>query len=298
MGNEKVFFFFLVLIISIGSCDSENDAYDPYKQFQEDIEAIDSYLDNNGIDAYRDRSGIRFLIGEIGTLGLPPKLNQTVKINYRGGLFTTGEIFDSNTTEGILSTYGVDGWKLGVSLFPEGTKGTIFVPSGLAYKNQAVGSIPPNSILVFDIELLEVKFSDQEQAKLESDLAVIDSYLSDNSIEAEIDPLSGIRFVIEELGPGNFPTWYDKIKVSYTGKILSSGQEFFSGTLEPTADFDSRVVDYLQGLQAGFLQLPAGSKATFYVPSVFAYGDVASGNGTIPANSNIIYEVESIEIMK
>lgn len=61
------------------------------------------------------------------------------------------------------------------------------------------------------------------------------------------------------------------------------------------------MINYIHAFQAGLTKLKVGSKATLYVPSVLAFGDQpVTGNGgiTIPANSNLLYEVELVEIVE
>jgi FKBP-type peptidyl-prolyl cis-trans isomerase FklB len=89
------------------------------------------------------------------------------------------------------------------------------------------------------------------------------------------------------------------VKVKYTGKLLSDGFEFYSATNEPSATFDSRVINYIFGMQVALPKLPVGSKATLYIPSGLGFGDqvINSGSASVPANSNLIYEVELLGIV-
>jgi FKBP-type peptidyl-prolyl cis-trans isomerase len=106
-------------------------------------------------------SGLQYKVVKEGT-GAGPKLGDTVRVNYRGTLIN-GEEFDNSEKHGgpaefELITGGViDGWIEGLQLMKEGAKYQLFVPSELAYKSQMRGDkIGPNSVLVFDVEMLKV----------------------------------------------------------------------------------------------------------------------------------------------
>ena len=97
----------------------------------------------------------QYVIEEAGDPDLRPMLRDTVIADYTGKL-TNEDTFDSRTAEFPLSGV-IRGWQLGVQLIGVGGKITLFLPPNLAYGNRQVGQICPNSPLIFDIELLEVR---------------------------------------------------------------------------------------------------------------------------------------------
>jgi len=148
-------------------------------------------------------------------------------------------------------------------------------------------------ILIFGMLALLLNACKEEEVlteaeQLEKDIATIDKYLSDKSIVAETDP-SGLRYVITTAGTGTSPTLSNKITAKYTGKFLDNGSIFDSGTLNAYP-----LSGLIQGWQIGFQHIPKGSTAVLYIPSGLAYGK--SGQGAIPANSNLIFEVELIDV--
>jgi len=272
---------------------------DPAIAFQEqwvkDTTSIGSYLRTNNVNALVDASGVRFVIDSLAA-GFPPRISSTVKFKYTGR-FLSGTVFDASTISGLVNSF-VSGFQIGMLLIPEGSKARIYIPSGLAYGASGSGSIPANAIIMFEIQLLEVVKTETEKQRLAADTISIDQYLATNSIDA-IHDQSGVRYVINELGTGALPGLYSKVKFKYTGKLISGGTEFISTTNEPTPDFDSRVINYIYGIQAVLPKLPVGTKATLYIPSGLGFGaqSISSGTVSIPANSNLIYEVELLDIV-
>ena len=105
-------------------------------------------------------SGLQYKIVTAGQ-GEKPSATSQVVVHYRGTLID-GTEFDSSYSRGEPAALGVNqvikGWQEALQLMPIGSKWQIVVPSNLAYGERgAGGSIKPNSTLLFDIELLEIK---------------------------------------------------------------------------------------------------------------------------------------------
>ena len=75
-------------------------------------------------------------------------------------MLITGTVFDQTAADKTF-TYAltglIKGWQIGIPLMKKGGKATFYVPSELGYGGNDMGVIPPNSILIFDIELIDVK---------------------------------------------------------------------------------------------------------------------------------------------
>ncbi|HDP34906.1 MAG TPA: FKBP-type peptidyl-prolyl cis-trans isomerase [Candidatus Hydrogenedentes bacterium] len=103
-------------------------------------------------------SGLQYTVIEQGE-GDPPDATSKVKVHYRGTLLD-GEQFDSSYDRGEPATFGVNqviqGWQEALQLMAPGAKWKLFIPPNLAYGEQGNARIPGNSVLVFDVELLEV----------------------------------------------------------------------------------------------------------------------------------------------
>jgi FKBP-type peptidyl-prolyl cis-trans isomerase FklB len=105
-------------------------------------------------------SGLQYKVMKEGA-GAQPKETDTVTVNYRGTLIN-GTEFDSSYKRGQPATFPVNGvikgWTEALQLMKTGSKYQLFIPADLAYGARAVGpDITPNSALIFEVEVLEVK---------------------------------------------------------------------------------------------------------------------------------------------
>ena len=133
---------------------------------QNEEQVIQDHLKQKGLTAGKTPSGLHYVITNQGD-GAKVEARKKVKVNYTGKLLN-GNVFDSSVeakfghVEPIEFTVGVGqvikGWDEGLQLFNVGGKGTLFIPSSLGYGIRGAGaSIPPNSILVFDVEVVGQK---------------------------------------------------------------------------------------------------------------------------------------------
>jgi FKBP-type peptidyl-prolyl cis-trans isomerase FklB len=104
-------------------------------------------------------SGLEYKVLTEGS-GKAPKADDEVTVNYRGTLID-GREFDNSYARGKPATFQVSkvisGWKEVLQLMKEGARGQLFIPPELGYGERGAGSIPPNSTLIFDVELISVK---------------------------------------------------------------------------------------------------------------------------------------------
>ncbi len=104
-------------------------------------------------------SGLQYEILTQGTGPLPGPEDR-VTVHYRGTL-PDGSQFDSSYDRGEPTTFGVQGviagFSEGLQLMPVGSKYKLFIPPDIGYGSQGSGPIPPNSALIFELELLAIE---------------------------------------------------------------------------------------------------------------------------------------------
>lgn len=120
----------------------------------EDDAKMQTYITANGVTAIKHSSGMYYQIINGGN-GATPTINSTVSVNYTGK-FTNNTVFDSGSTSFPLNGV-IEGWQIGLTLIQKGGKIKLIIPQYLAYGCDDYRGIPGNSVLVFDVELLDVK---------------------------------------------------------------------------------------------------------------------------------------------
>ncbi|NCX95350.1 MAG: hypothetical protein EBX41_02870 [Chitinophagia bacterium] len=268
-----------------------------------DEKTLTEYFGKNNIKAMRTASGLYYSISKEGK-GETLKKGMMVSVNYTGKLID-GKPFDSNTDPQFqhLEPFTVElgmgrvipGWDEGLALLKVGSKATLYIPSGLAYGPQDKSpTIPPNSILIFDVEI--VKAENQK----DKDDVLIKDYLAKKKIKAT-KTASGLYYVITKPGTGDAPAPGAKVSVNYTGKTLD-GKKFDSNVdtafhhVQPF-EFPLGQGNVIKGWDEGIGLLKKGAKATLFIPSGMAYG-AQSPTPAIPPNSVLIFDVELKDINK
>ena len=128
----------------------------PAEDKKEDIYKLPALDDKGWV---KQESGMKVWDVKVGK-GDVVKKDATVKVHYTGWL-TNGKVFDSSRKRDESIEFGLNqvikGWTEGVVGMKVGGVRRLMIPPEMAYGDQDKGDIPPKSILIFDIELLEVK---------------------------------------------------------------------------------------------------------------------------------------------
>ena len=160
------------------------------------------------------------------------------------------------------------------------------------------------------IAMLQKKHQEKAEQQFKEDTQAIASYLEENKIAAQTTT-SGLCYVIDTPGQGVQPKPGSKVKVNYTGRLL--GGKVFDTSLADVAEqhgihnpqrtyeaitFQLGVGQVIQGWDEGIMYLHKGAKARLFIPSTLAYGSQGAGQGLIPANAILIFDVELVDVQE
>lgn len=131
---------------------------------KKDEATILAYLKRKKAVARRTPGGTYYLVTRPGKGKLPQK-GQSVSVLYRGTILSTGQEFDASARHGntpfsfvLGQAQVIAGWDQGVAMLPKGAKAVLYIPSSLGYGEQgAGGDIPPNAVLRFEVEVVDIK---------------------------------------------------------------------------------------------------------------------------------------------
>ena len=265
-----------------------------------DDKALQDYFAKNNLHPTKTASGMYYVINKEGTGNLPQQGN--VMSMFYVGKFLSGNIFDTNEDstfhhqDALKVELGkgkvIKGWDEGLALLKKGSSATLFIPSYLAYGPRDRGPIPGNSVLIFDVTVMDIQTQDDIDEKL----------LQDYFKEKKIKPMktaSGLYYTITKKGKGVNAKDGQTVSVNYTGKTLD-GKAFDSNTdsafhHRDPLKFELGKGRVIKGWDEGLALLNKGSKATLYIPSRLAYGPQGQGK-RIPPNAILMFDVELLDM--
>jgi FKBP-type peptidyl-prolyl cis-trans isomerase len=134
------------------------------KNLEDGIAFLEENKNREGV--ITTESGLQYEIITEGA-GESPGPKDIVKCNYQG-TFIDGTVFDSTVKKGVPMEFGLDrvipGWSEGIQLMKAGAKYKFYIPAELAYgKRGSRDTIEPNMVLIFEVELLEIKVPEQKE---------------------------------------------------------------------------------------------------------------------------------------
>jgi FKBP-type peptidyl-prolyl cis-trans isomerase len=136
---------FALTAVLFSSCSGDGD---------ETLPTIKEYIVAQGLTTEISSSGLHYIIENQGTPP-NPELRNAITINYKGYLLN-GEEFDSGSNVTFVLGNLILGWQEGLQLIGSGGRIRLFIPAELAYGSRGAGSIPPNTDIGFDIDLISV----------------------------------------------------------------------------------------------------------------------------------------------
>jgi peptidylprolyl isomerase len=215
-----------------------------------------------------------------------------VAVVHYTGYFLDGQVFDSSVEREEPATFTlgggrlIRGWEEGVMRMKVGDRYRLIIPPNLAYGQEGINNlIPPNSTLIFDVELVELR-----EGFKPFDVTGKDT----------ITTASGLKYIIVEgaADDAGKPEPNEIVEVHYTG-YLPSGKVFDSSYErgEPM-QFMYGTGRMIKGWEEGLSHMSIGTKFRLIIPANLAYGEQGAGNGIIPPNSPLIFDVEMLSIIK
>lgn len=217
-------------------------------------------------------SGGLVMIDTILGTGAAAEKGDVVTVLYKGSL-QTGKVFDSTEKKPpfafeLGAKTVIPGWETGVEGMKAGGKRVLSIPPKLAYGDKAVGELPPNSTLIFEIELLRV---DKKDAKP----------------EIKIEELSQ--------GEGKACAAGDEVEVHYRGAFLNG--VMFDSSYERAAPLSLKIGEtrLIAGFTQGVTGMKQGSRRRVTIPYPLAYGPAGRG-GVIPAFATLVFELELVRL--
>ena len=197
--------------------------------------------------------------------GAVAKKGDYVTVEYTGKL-TNGKQFDSSVGRAPFSFMlgagqVIKGWDLGVAGMKVGGKRKLTIPSTLGYGAAGAGAdIPPNATLVFDVELKSI---------------------------------DKVGITVLKNGAGPAAKAGDEVSIDYTGTLKATGKQFDSSKGKPPIKFRLGG-GVIPGFTMGVTGMKLGEKRRIAIPAVLGYGARGAGNGVIPPNADLVFEIELV----
>ncbi|MFM8387389.1 MAG: FKBP-type peptidyl-prolyl cis-trans isomerase [Planctomycetia bacterium] len=231
-------------------------------------------------------SGLVYSVLAPGRAGPSPKDGDPVTVHYTGWL-TDGTVFDSSRTRGAPARFAVGdlipGWNEALTLMTPGARWKITIPPRLAYGVEGrPGAIPPNSTLIFDLEL--IAFSTRP-------------VFSAGNPERQSTTSSGLVVQPLQEGSGDLPQSTDIVELDYA--LWTEKGQLLDASSNPNGQpIKMAVKDLpLAVLREGAALLRVGGRVWLKAPPALAFGDKAQGSA-LPAGSVTIWELSLRSIGK
>jgi peptidylprolyl isomerase len=228
-------------------------------------------------------SGIEYLIVKKGN-GDKPLINDMVKVHYTL-MLEDSTLIDSSYDRGepvsfkLGAGHVIKGWDIGMAFLAEGDDAILRIPPHLAYGDKPMGNIPSNSMLIFNVRIVDIM-----PAPKPFDV-------DEKTVFTETS--SGLKYTIVEKGRGTKLEPGMRVRIHYNGYF----EDFtmFDSSLERENPIDITLGRgmVIRGWDEGLTYLRVGDKARLWIPYNLAYGE--QGRGPIAPRSNLIFDVQVID---
>ena len=256
---------FVLLIVFLASCGKDVEGLTP-----------EEYIEQNNLQADELDNGVYIIVHDRGS-DVKADLDEVVNVNYVGRL-TDNTVIDSGEDFRAILGNLIKGWQIGLKEIGEDGSCTLIIPHEMGYGDVENGPVPAKSTLVFDIDLKNI-FATR----------TVSQYITDNNLNT-VELEKGVHIALHETGSEVKPTIDSKVTVNYLGK-LTNELIFDQGE---NAQFE--LANLIEGWQIGLQEIGEGGSCTLVVPAEVAYGSAGAGDGAIPPNAPIVFEIDLIKV--
>lgn len=237
------------------------------------------------VDTITTDSGLRYRIWKKGD-GTKAEKGDKVSVHYAGRLLD-GSPFDDSYKRGKPFSFPlgagrvIKGWDEGIAYLSVGDSATLIIPAELGYGAADRPTIPANSTLIFDVQLMNVK---KIIKPVPYKVAGLDT----------ISTGTGLKYIRLNKTDGAKVTPGSTVAVHYTGYLLDGTIFDSSIPREQPISFPIGVSRVIKGWDEGIAYLKVGEKARLIIPPGLAYGSQVKSN--IPPNSTLVFDVELMQV--
>lgn len=274
----------LIGTILLTSCLDDGSGTDnELKQFNKEQKAIDEYLSQQGADFLVDPIySLKYILEGAGN-DTTVDADDYLLVSFEAFLLNGETPVEAGDSVIINLAHQLPGLRILLPKSESQQTITMFIPSFYAYGISGSSSVGPNATLKYVMTIHKAYDSFDYQTRL------IDNYLEANSLTAEIDSVSKLRYIMLEEGTGENPTRTSNVRVTYKGELLD-GTDFDSGT---AVNFN--LANLISGWGVLMPYVKEDGKIRMFLPSKYGYG--INAVGTIPPNSILVFEVELNEVL-
>ena len=234
---------------------------------------------------YTSGSGLKYIFFTINKKAETADSGDVVYVHYVGKL-ADGTVFDDSYKRNAPLSFPlgagrvIKGWDEGISLMHVGDSAQLTIPPEIGYGSRDMGSIPPNSTLIFTVKLVKVKKPIKPY-----DVTGLDTISLD----------SGLKYIRVQKGKGKAAKDGDRVYVNYSG--------YFTNWKKFDASYDrgkpiSLVLgrhQVIPGWEMGLRGMKEGEKGRLIIPYTIAYGEKGRPPA-IPPKSDLIFDIQLMKI--
>ncbi len=237
-------------------------------------------------DTVTTASGLKYIIWKKGK-GLKAETGDNVFVHYAGRLLS-GAPFDNSYDRGKPFDFPlgggrvIKGWDEGIAYLTVGDSATLIIPANLGYGSVDRPSIPANSTLIFDVQLMDVK-------------KTVKPVPYETKGKDTLTTASGLKYIRLNETNGALAVAGKNVSVHYTGYLLNGNVFDSSISRGQPISFPLGQGRVIKGWDEGIALLKVGEKARLIIPSALAYGERGAG-GLIPPGADLIFDVELVEV--